>query len=98
MSNLVLSLFPGIGLLDLAFADQGFCVVRGPDLLWGGDVRRFHPPVGVFAGVIGGPPCPHWSRIGDLVRHNGHEPAQDLIPEYERCNSEAQPEWFLMEN
>jgi hypothetical protein len=41
---LVLSLFPGIGLLDTAFEENGFCVVRGPDLLWGGDVRLFTPP------------------------------------------------------
>ena len=34
--TLVLSLFPGIGLLDMAFEAEGFCVVRGPDLLWGG--------------------------------------------------------------
>jgi DNA (cytosine-5)-methyltransferase 1 len=98
VSNLVLSLFPGIGLLDMAFEEQGFCVVRGPDVLWGGDVRRFHPPTGRFDGVIGGPPCPHWSRIGDLVRHNGHEPAADLIPEYVRCVEEAAPHWFVMEN
>jgi hypothetical protein len=43
--QLVLSLFPGIGLLDLAFEEEGFCVVRGPDLLWGGDVRSL-PPAG----------------------------------------------------
>jgi len=30
---LVLSLFPGIGLLDMAFEQEGFCVVRGPDML-----------------------------------------------------------------
>src|SRR6516164_7336123 len=29
--TLVLSLFPGIGLLDMAFEESGFCVVRGPD-------------------------------------------------------------------
>lgn len=98
MSQLILSLFPGIGLLDMAFEEQGFCVVRGPDVLWGGDIKRFHPPAGRFDGVIGGPPCPHWSRIGDLVRHNGHEPAADLIPEFERCVSEAAPSWFVMEN
>src|SRR5690554_2399072 len=27
---LILSLFPGIGLLDMAFEAEGFCVVRGP--------------------------------------------------------------------
>ena len=42
--ELVLSLFPGIGLLDSAFEEEGFCVVRGPDLLWGGDVGRFTRP------------------------------------------------------
>jgi hypothetical protein len=39
-SPLVLSLFSGIGLLDYAFELEGFTVVRGPDLLWGGDVRN----------------------------------------------------------
>lgn len=97
-TNLVLSLFPGIGLLDMAFEEAGFCVVRGPDVLWGGDVKRFHPPAGKFDGVIGGPPCPHHSEIGRLVRYNGHTLAPDLIPEYERCVGESQPHWFLMEN
>jgi hypothetical protein len=29
MNQLVLSLFPGIGLLDSAFEEEGFCVVPG---------------------------------------------------------------------
>ena len=95
---LVLSLFPGIGLLDMAFEEEGFCVVRGPDLLWGGDVRRFHPPSGKFEGVIGGPPCQAFSRLRYLVEHNGYQVAQNLIPEYERVVSEAAPSWFVMEN
>mgnify|MGYP002359627434 CR=1 FL=1 len=98
MSGLVLSLFPGIGLLDMAFEEEGFCVVRGPDVLWGGDVRRFHPPAGRFDGVIGGPPCQSFSRLRYLVIHNGYKPAPNLIPEYERCVAEAQPAWFVMEN
>jgi DNA (cytosine-5)-methyltransferase 1 len=96
--QLVLSLFPGIGLLDRAFEEQGFCVVRGPDLLWGGDVKRFHPPAGKFDGVIGGPPCQFASALVHLVRANGYKVAENLIPEYERCCGEAQPSWFLMEN
>lgn len=97
--NLVLSLFPGIGLLDHAFELEGFCVVRGPDVLWGGDVRRFHPPAGRFDGVIGGPPCQTFSSLANLVRANGHEPKfGNLIPEFERCVCEAAPAWFLMEN
>lgn len=95
---LVLSLFPGIGLLDMAFEEEGFCVVRGPDLLWGGDVRRFHPPAGKFDGVIGGPPCQAFSRLRYLVEHNGRQLAPNLIPEFERCVAEASPAWFVMEN
>lgn len=96
--SLVLSLFPGIGLLDMAFEREGFCVVRGPDVIWGGDIRTFHPPAGVFAGVIGGPPCQAFSSLAHMVLHNGHEPKfGNLIPEFERCVAEAQPQWFLME-
>lgn len=100
MSNqqLVLSLFPGIGLLDMAFEEEGFCVVRGPDLLWGGDIRRFHPPAGKFDGVIGGPPCQAFSRLVHIVRANGHRVAEDLIPAFESVVGEAAPHWFLMEN
>lgn len=95
---LVLSLFPGIGLLDMAFEEAGFCVVRGPDVLWGGDIKRFHPPQGRFDGIIGGPPCQAFSRLRHMVEHNGYAIAENLIPEYERCVYEAQPLWFLMEN
>jgi len=96
--SLVLSLFPGIGLLDRAFEEEDFCVVRGPDLLWGGDVKTFHPPSGVFDGVIGGPPCQAFSRLSHFVRHNGLEVKENLIPEFERVVHEAAPNWFLMEN
>jgi DNA (cytosine-5)-methyltransferase 1 len=94
---LVLSLFPGIGLLDRAFEEEGFCVVRGPDVLWGGDIHRFHPPRNRFDGVIGGPPCQEFSRLKNLnpkcVEKHGN-----LIPEFVRCVLEAQPEWYVMEN
>lgn len=96
--GLVLSLFPGVGLLDMAFEQEGFCVVRGPDLLWGGDVRSFHPPAGKFDGVIGGPPCQAFSQA-NVMGHAGRQPlAADLIPEFQRCVTEAAPTWFLMEN
>ncbi len=95
---LVLSIFPGIGILDRAFEEQGFTIVRGPDLLWGGDVRRFHPPAGRFEGVLGGPPCQAHSSLVPLIRARGGTVAPDLIPEFERIVGEAQPAWFLMEN
>ncbi len=97
MTQLVLSLFPGIGLLDMAFEEEGFCVVRGPDLLWGGDIRRFHPPAGKFDGIIGGPPCQVHSGMGDLNPLAGRKHG-DMIPEFERVVREAAPDWFVMEN
>lgn len=95
--NLILSLFPGIGLLDMAFEAEGFCVVRGPDLLWGGDIRKFHPPAGRFDGVIGGPPCQLYGGLANFS-HRWKHPPEHLIPEFERCVGETRPEWLLMEN
>lgn len=97
-TQLVLSLFPGIGLLDMAFEQEGFCVVQSRDWIMGGDVRQCHFPLGRFDGVIGGPPCQAFSRLAHMVRHNGYEPKfGNLIPEFERVVSETQPQWFLME-
>lgn len=99
MPGLVLSLFPGIGLLDMAFEADGFTVVRGPDCLWGGDIRAFHPPAGKFDGIIGGPPCQMFSSLAHLLKASGRKTRfGNMIPEYERCVDEAQPAWFLMEN
>jgi DNA (cytosine-5)-methyltransferase 1 len=94
---LILSLFPGLGLMDLAFEQEGFTVVRGPDRLWGGDIRGFHPPAGRFDGVMGGPPCQKFSGFANLARTRGVE-FPDLIPEFCRVVAEAQPSWWLMEN
>lgn len=96
MSELVLSLFPGIGLLDRGFEQAGFAVVRGPDLIWGGDVRRFHVPAGKFDGVFGGPPCQEFSQA-----KNGQERSDyglEMLGEFERVVLEAEPIWWLMEN
>ena len=96
---LVLSLFPGIGLLDRAFEDEGFTVVRGPDLIWGGDIKTFHALPGRFDGVIGGVPCQRWSALVHMVRQTWGEDAisENMFPEYERVVAEAQPTWFLSE-
>jgi DNA (cytosine-5)-methyltransferase 1 len=98
------SVFPGIGLLDRAFEELGFCVVRGPDKLWGGDIKSFHPPPGKFDGIIGGPPCQCFSRLRYFVAYNRknnpgkYAETENLIPEFVRCVEEAQPAWWLMEN
>jgi DNA (cytosine-5)-methyltransferase 1 len=95
---LVLSLFPGVGLLDMAFEDTGFCVVRGPDPLWGGDIKLFQPPGGFFGGVIGGPPCQRFSPLINFTRYKKDELPPNMIPEFERVVLDVAPEWFLMEN
>jgi len=94
MEDFVLSIFPGIDLLGRAFEEEGFCVVRGPDVIWGGDIRNFHPPVGVFDGVIGGPPCKGESNLAHLT---GGRPGQSLKGEFHRIVEEAQPIWWVME-
>lgn len=95
---LILSLFPGLDLLGRAFEEQGCCVVRGPDVIFGSDIKRFHPPADRFEGLIGGPPCQAFSRLKNIVLANGHSPKfGNLIPEFARCIEEAMPIWWLME-
>ena len=93
--QLILSLFPGIGLLDRAFEELGYCVVRGPDLLWGGDIRNFFPPEGHFWGVIGGPPCQDFSRMR-RAEPTGY--GLQMLGEFSRVVAAASPEWWLLEN
>lgn len=92
---LVLSLFPGIDLLGRGFEQEGFCVVRGPDLVFGGDIRTFEPPAGRFDGVIGGSPCQDFSRLR-RTPPTGNGLA--MLAEFSRCVVAAAPDWFLLEN
>lgn len=94
MNELILSIFPGIDLLGRAFELEGFCVVRGPDLLWGGDIREFHPPINKFTGIIGGSPCQDFSRL----KRNKSGYGKEMLAEFCRVISEAIPDWFLLEN
>jgi DNA (cytosine-5)-methyltransferase 1 len=100
VKGLVLSLFPGIDILGRGFEEEGWCVVRGPDVLWGGDIRGFHPPAGRFEGVIGGPPCQAFSRINQVnrARYGDESIAPDLIPEFRRVVQESGADWYVMEN
>jgi len=93
--ELVLSLFPGIDLLGRAFSAHGFCVVKGPDLIWDEDQRDFHAPAGKFDGIIAGPPCQNYSdanRFRDATK--GDETLQLVL----QAIAESQPEWFVIEN
>lgn len=93
--GLVLSLFPGIDLLGRGFEAAGWCVVRGPDIIAGGDVRDFHALPGRFDGVIGGPPCQDFSRARRAPPTGA---GLAMLAEYRRIVEEARPVWWLMEN
>lgn len=97
MNNLILSTFSNIGMLDLAFEQNGFCVVSAGDTLLGShhDIRRKHFPSGVFGGVIGGSPCQNFSLAN---RKRQPEKGEELVREFLRIVSETSPEWFLLEN
>lgn len=93
--RLILSIFPGVDLFGKPFEERGFCVVRGPDLIYGGDIRDFHVPAGAFFGVIGGSPCQEFSAL------NRNEPTgygEEMLAEFRRVVVEAQPDWWLLEN
>lgn len=92
-NQLVLELFPGAGLFGRAFAQLGATVVRGPDILWGGDVREFKGIANRFDGAIGGPPCQVFSRAAITGTK-----AINLIPEFVRVIDEISPRWAVMEN
>ena len=92
---LVLSLFPGIDLLGRGFDLEGFCVVRGPDLIFGQDIRDFHPVAGRFDGAIGGSPCQDFSKLRRSAP-SGYGLA--MLKEFARCVEEAGLDWFLLEN
>jgi len=95
MASLVLSLFPGAGLLDRGFEQAGYCVVRGPDTVFGQRIEDFHAPAGHFSGVFGGPPCQDFSRARRRPP-TGH--GERMLAEFGRVVTEANPDWWLMEN
>lgn len=101
VNELVLSLFPGIGLLDRAFAAAGFCVVQAADKITGGDVREFAGVSGRFDGIVAGPPCQGFSVANTHRKNADHASvinSREMLRETCRIISECQPDWFLIEN
>lgn len=96
MDGIVLSLFGGVGLLDKGFSEAGFCIVRGPDLLWGSNIKDFdaRPLRGKINGVIAGVPCQKFSVCTKKENRKNHE---DLWPEFYRIICESDPDWYLAE-
>ncbi|WP_324170977.1 DNA cytosine methyltransferase [Sulfurimonas sp.] len=92
--QLVLSLFSGVGLLDQAFRENGFCVVSAGDLITGQDVRDFTGMKNKFSGVIGGSPCQDFSGLKRVKTDYSNK----MIIEFLRVVSECEPDWYLLEN
>lgn len=98
--QLVLSLCSGIGLLDRAFKEAGFCVVSAGDIILGShhDIRDFAAPKGRFDGIIGGTPCPDFSLLKRdrpvLEESYGFE----MLMEFKRIVLECDCSWWLLEN
>jgi DNA (cytosine-5)-methyltransferase 1 len=89
LKGLVLSLFPGADLLGKAFENAGFCVVRGPEIILGQDIRDWCSMPGKFDLVIGGSPCQSHSQA--VISAGGAKAAkhQDLVPEFARIVHES---------
>jgi DNA (cytosine-5)-methyltransferase 1 len=94
MSQLILSTFSGIGLLDKAFRGRGFVVVSAGDIIYGQDIREFRGIKGRFDGVIGGSPCQDYSGL----KRNKGTYSDEMIEEYIRVVKECNPAWWLLEN
>lgn len=90
----ILSLFPGIDLLGMAFENLGFCVVRGPDIITGGNIIDFNVPYGRFDAIIGGPPCQDFSRLNRNPKGNSLK----MLGEYSRIVKDSGCGWYLFEN
>lgn len=95
LAGLILSIFPGIDLLGQGFELEDFCVVRGPDLIYGQDIRSFTVPPGRFDGIIGGPPCQDFSKAR-RAPPTGYGLA--MLAEFARIVGQARPPWWLLEN
>lgn len=98
-NGLVLSLFPGADLLGRGFEAEGYCVVRGPDAIWGQDVRSFTPASHAFEGIIGGSPCQGFTSLRHCFPNEAaRRHSLEMLAEFVRCAVTAGPEWFLLEN
>ena len=95
--QLVLSLFSNIGMLDIGFTRNGFCVVSAGDTILGKhhDIKGFNVPFGKFDGIIGGSPCQDFSKAR---RTPPTGEGKELLNQFKRIVLHASPEWFLLEN
>lgn len=79
----------------MGFEASGYCVVRGPDKMFGQNIRQFRPVKGMAEGIIGGPPCQDFST-DRRTAPTGNGLA--MLEEFARIVKVIQPDWWLMEN
>ncbi len=98
--QLVLSLCSGIGLLDRAFKEAGFCVVSGGDIILGKhhDIRLFKGIIVIIDGVFCGTPCPDFSSLKRDRPVLNESYGFEILMEFKRIVLECDPSWFLLEN
>lgn len=98
--QLILSLFSGIGLLDKAFKEAGFCVVSAGDIILGShhDICDFTGLKNRFDGIIGGSPCPDFSTLKRNRPSLDNSYGYKMLLEFKRVVLECSPTWWLLEN
>lgn len=96
--QLVLSLYSGIGLLDKAFREAGFCVVSAGDIIYGQDIRDFTGLNNKFDGIIAGSPCQDFSLANRDRPSEEDSYGREMLKEFIRIVTECDPEWALLEN
>lgn len=97
LSQLVLSTFSGIGLLDSGFTKLGFCVVNAPELILGGNIKNFVPIPNRFNGVVGGSPCQEFS-VANRSPNKDIQKGIELMIEFGRVVVQSNCDWWLLEN
>jgi DNA (cytosine-5)-methyltransferase 1 len=111
MQMKALSLFTGIGGLDLAGKWLGIEVAQMveinafcqktlsknfPNIAIHSDIKTYNPPSNVFDLVFGGSPCQGYSVAGN--RKGSTDPRSGLIKEFLRVCDESKPKFIIFEN
>jgi DNA (cytosine-5)-methyltransferase 1 len=95
--ELVLSLYPGIGMFDAAFKNAGFSVVSAGDIKDGQhhNITKFKGIKSKFDGILVTSPCQEFSKAN---RNPNYDLGCAYITEAVRIIHECGPEWIVFEN